>query len=271
MNRYLQLFRLGNAVMGILGVMIAAVMAVGTGISDHWTNLLTSAAIVFMFIAGGNSLNDYIDRDIDKTAHPERPVPSGRMRPEEARNAGVGLLVASVAVSALTFDPVCVAVVAVASALMFSYELFLKQRGFVGNLTIAVLTGMLFLMGGAVVGDVWANIVVASMACLVSIGREIAKDIEDMDSDEGRRTLPMVIGARASSALAAVFFISGPILSMLPMLEGTYGVLYYTVVAADIVFLYSAFIVFRSPRKAEKTAKIGMFAGLIAFLLGAVS
>ena len=79
MNKYLQLFRTGNAVMGIVGVTVASFMAAGTDMVDQWLNLLISAVVVFMFICGGNSLNDYIDFEIDKTAHPERPIPSGRM------------------------------------------------------------------------------------------------------------------------------------------------------------------------------------------------
>ena len=192
------------------------------------------------------------------------------MRPEEARNIGAILLILSVAVSFLTFDPVCIAIVAIACVLMFSYELFLKQRGFVGNVTIAVLTGMTFLLGGAVVGAAEANIVVAAMACLVSVGREIAKDIEDMDSDEGRHTLPMAVGTRASAVIACAFFIAGPLLSIAPMVWDSYGVLYYLVVLADIAFFYCAYIVFSDPHKAEKTAKIGMMLGLVAFLLGAL-
>lgn len=269
MNKYLQLFRLGNAVMGVLGVIIASFMAVGTGLPDHWRNMVVSAVVVFVFIGGGNSLNDYIDREIDKTAHPERPVPSGRLRPEQARNIGISMLALSVVVSLLTMDIICIAIVALAAVLMVSYEMFLKQRGFVGNLTIAVLTGMVFLLGSALVGVVSANLIVALMACLVSIGREIAKDIEDMDSDEGRKTLPMSIGVKPSASIACLFFILGPVLSVLPMIEHTYGVLYYTVVIADIMFVLSAVSVFRDPHRAEKTAKIGMMVGLVAFLLGA--
>lgn len=268
MNRYLQLFRLENAIMGVFGVLIASFMAVGTGLPDHWRNLVISAVIVFIFIGGGNALNDYIDCEIDKTAHPERPVPSSRLKPVQARNAGIAMLGLSVVASFLTMDVVCIAIVAIAAVLMVSYETFLKQRGFVGNLTIAVLTGMVFLLGSALVGDVMANMVVALMACLVSIGREIAKDIEDMDSDEGRKTLPMSIGVKASSIIACVFFILGPVLSILPMISQTYGPLYYTVIVADIVFVYCAASVFKDPHKAEKKAKLGMMIGLVAFLLG---
>ncbi len=269
MNKYLELFRTGNAVMGIVGVTVASFMAVGTGLVDQWQNLLISAVVVFMFICGGNGLNDYIDHEIDRTAHPERPIPSGRMTRNTARNVSVAMLVGAFIVSFLTRDVECIAVVAIAVVLMVAYEVALKQRGFVGNVTIAVLTGMMFILGGAIVGDWQANVIVAMMALLVSVGREIAKDVEDMESDKGARlTLPMRIGAGRASALACVFFVAGPVLSVQPMLASTYGPLYYLVVLADIVFLYCAVTVFKDPHKAQKMAKKAMLIALVAFILG---
>ena len=271
-NKYLQLFRTGNAVMavmGIVGVAVASFMAAGTDIADAWVNLLISAVVVFMFICGGNALNDYIDYEIDKTAHPERPIPSGRMTRKAALYAALVMLGGSVVVSFLTIDLECILIVVVASILMVAYEMALKQRGFVGNVTIAVLTGMMFLLGGAVVGDAADNVVVALMALLVSVGREVAKDIEDMESDEGDRlTLPMRIGPRKAAALACVFFVAGPVLSVAPMVWDSYGPLYYTVVVADAIFVYCAAIVFSSPHKAQKFAKLAMVVALVSFILG---
>lgn len=270
MNRFLKMFRLMNCVMGVIGVTVASFMAAGTGIMDEWPNLFVSAVVVFLFIAGGNSLNDSIDVEIDKTSHPDRPVPRGLITVQTARRTGFGLLALACAASVFTFHWEAVAVVLVADVLMVSYELFLKQRGFVGNVDIAVLTGMTFLMGGAVVGHPWDNAIVAMMACLVSIGREISKDIEDMEGDVGRHTLPMAIGSRGAAAVACVFFVLGPILSVYPMVADTYSVLYYVVVAADLLFLYAAAVVFKDPHKAQKTAKFGMLAGLVAFILGVI-
>ncbi|NLU46221.1 MAG: 4-hydroxybenzoate polyprenyltransferase, partial [Euryarchaeota archaeon] len=42
--------------------------------------------------------------------------------------------------------------VVAAMMMMIAYEVYLKQRGAIGNLAISILTGMLFLMGGAVTG-----------------------------------------------------------------------------------------------------------------------
>ncbi len=264
---YLQLFRTGNAVMGVIGVLVACFMAAGLNIADEYVNLIISAVVVFMFICGGNAINDYVDHEIDRTAHPERPIPSGRMKRENALYAGLIMLFGSVLVSLLTRDLECIIIVIVACVLMIAYETCLKQRGLIGNITIAVLTGMMFLLGGAVVGAAMDNIIVAAMASLVTVGREITKDIEDMNSDEGRVTLPMTIGVRNASFVASAFYIAGPILSIQPMIAGTYGVLYYTVIIADIMFVMCAVYVFKDPHKSQRLAKKAMFVALISFIL----
>ncbi|MCL2143044.1 MAG: UbiA family prenyltransferase [Methanomassiliicoccaceae archaeon] len=270
MNKYLRLFRPVNGLMGIFGVIAGALIASGLDIADHWPNIVIASFVVVWFIAGGNALNDYIDRDIDVISHPERPIPSGAMIPKNALYAAAAAFVISIVSSFLLWDFVSIAIVIIACLLMLSYELFLKQRGFVGNVTIALLTGMLFLLGGAVVLDITPVIIAAAMAILVSIGREIAKDIEDMGGDEGRNTLPMRIGVGNACAAASVFLIAGPVLSVWPMITEMFGPLYYLILAADAIFIYSSFIMFRDAHKAQKLCKYAMLAALAAFILGAV-
>jgi geranylgeranylglycerol-phosphate geranylgeranyltransferase len=269
-NRFLRLFRFGNGIMGILGVIIGAFIATGFDIGDHVLNLIISCVVVLAFMAGGNSINDYIDVDIDKTAHPERPLPRGEIAPRTALIIGVSGLVIACVLSIAMMSFIATAAVIIAAVLMVSYELLLKQRGFIGNVTIAVLTGMIFLFGGAVVNNIEGNIIIAAMAALVSIGREIAKDIQDMSSDEGRKTLPMMIGVKRASVIAAIFFILGPILSVWPLIDHMFGWLYCIVFVADALFIYSAFIIFRKADVSQKTAKYAMFIALIAFVLGVI-
>lgn len=270
MNRFLRLFRLGNGLMGILGVLIGAFIAVGFDLTDHVLNLIIASGVVFAFIIGGNSLNDYIDAEIDKTAHPDRPLPRGEISPITARNIGIAGLAAACVLSAAMLSVLTTATVIIAAVLMISYELLLKKRGFIGNLVIAVLTGMIFLFGGTVVDDLHANVVIAAMAALVSIGREIAKDVQDMESDEGRKTLPMVIGKKKAATVGAAFFILGPVLSTWPIIDDMFGWLYYTVLIADALFIYSAFIIFRKADASQKIAKYAMFIALIAFVSGVI-
>ena len=270
MNRYLRLFRFGNGLMGAVGVLIAAFIAGGYEAADHWPNLIAGVFVILSFVAGGNALNDYIDRDLDKTAHPDRPLPTGELQPATAKYCGVGGLVLAVLLSFL-ISWIVAAVVAAAAVLMVSYETLLKQRGFIGNLCIAVLTGMIFLFGGSLVEDFSRVWVLTLLAFLVSVGREIAKDIEDLAGDKGcRRTLPMTIGTRNAAVVSAVFFILGPVLSFLPLAQGIFNVFYCTVLVADAIFIYCAVLVFRNPHKAQKYAKLAMLAALVSFILGVI-
>jgi geranylgeranylglycerol-phosphate geranylgeranyltransferase len=269
-NKYLQLFRPVNGLMGVLGVLAGALIASGTDIADHWQNLAIASFVVIWFMAGGNALNDHIDRHIDIIAHPERPVPSGRITAKQALYASFVAFVISIVASFFLFDIVSIAMVAIACILMLSYELFLKKRGFIGNVAIAVLTGMLFLLGGAVVHNVDGVIIVSLMAMLVTVGREIAKDIEDMSGDEGRVTLPMRVGVKNACIIAAAVLIAGPVLSIWPILTHMFGTLYYLIVAADAIFIYSAVIIFSDAGKAQRLCKYAMLIALAAFMLGAV-
>lgn len=281
MYRYLRLFRFGNSILGIVGVIVGAFIASGLGILEYWVSIVISCSIVFVFMAGGNALNDYIDRDIDLIAHPDRPIPRGEISPSVAKNLGVIFMILAVAIGVISqiaswhmdflfWDSTSTAIVIIASLLMISYEVFLKQKGFVGNVTIAVLTGMLFLLGGAVCGNIGPVIPMAVMAVLVNIGREISKDIEDKDSDEGRITLPMKIGNRNASVIACISFLAGVLLSALPLINGSMNIFYSVVFAADAMFIYAAFIVFKSAHKAQKTAKLAMAFALLAFVIGVI-
>jgi len=269
-NKYLQLFRLGNGLMGILGVLTGALVAGGLDLVDSWLSIVIASFVVVWFIAGGNALNDYIDRDIDIVSHPERPIPSGEMTAKKALYAGAFAFVLAIAASFFLWDIVSIVIVLIACSLMLSYELFLKQRGFVGNVTIAVLTGMLFLLGGAVIGNIESVIAVSCMAILVSVGREIAKDIEDMEGDEGRNTLPMRVGAKKAAVVASMMLLSGTILSVWPLITGVFGPLYYIIFAACAIFIYSSFVIFKNPHIAQKLCKYAMLVALAAFILGAV-
>ncbi len=271
MNKYLRLFRLGNGLMGVLGILIGAFIATGFGITEHVPELVVTAVLVLVFIAGGNSLNDYVDRELDRTGHPERPLPMGEIPPRRALHLGVGGIAAACLLSLLIRDMTVTALVVAAAAMMIAYETGLKQRGAVGNLAISVLTGMLFLLGGAVVGNVEGVVIIGAMAMLVSIGREIAKDIEDMESDKGSRlTLPMSAGIRNSAVIGAAFFIAGPVLSVYPLIDCTFGPLYTIVLVADAMFIYCACLLFTDAHRSQRMAKQAMLIALAAFILGVV-
>jgi geranylgeranylglycerol-phosphate geranylgeranyltransferase len=268
----LGLFRLGNCAMAALGALLAAIVCVGVeGLEEYVLDVLASMAIVVLFTAAGNSLNDYFDRETDRIAHPRRPIPSGTVKPVQALWLSAGLFSAAQALS-FVVSLWSVTIVAASILVMVAYEKFLKAEGFAGNLAISWLTGALFLFGGAAVDRLDLAWILAALAFLATLGREIVKDIEDIEGDKGaRRTLPMRIGARNAGILASASFVIAVCLSPAPYLLDLLSWLYVpSVVVADGIFIYCALIHFGNPEKGQKMAKLAMLVALLAFLLGGV-
>lgn len=268
MNPYLQLFRLGNCVMGVLGVLLAALIGIRGAFLEHLPELGVASAVVFFFIAAGNSLNDYVDRGIDKKAHPERPLPSGKLAPRKVLYLSGFLFIISNLLS-LLLDLISFTIVISATVIMILYEGITKRKGLAGNLSISLLTGGLFLLGGAVVGAVERTLILALMAMLATLGREIIKDIEDLEADFDRSTLPKRIGVRNAGIVGSLALLCAVILSFVPYMTGDLGLAYLLpVFLADAIFIYCSIVHFGNPTRGQKLAKAGMMVALLAFLLG---
>jgi geranylgeranylglycerol-phosphate geranylgeranyltransferase len=271
-NRFAQLIRIGNCIMGVVGLLLAVLIATGTSLFDFWYDVLVGAVVVFSFVAAGNSLNDYLDRDVDKVAHPERPIPSGRISPKLALWIAVVGFAIAIGCSLLLRNLESIIIVLAAILVIVLYELKTKAMGLIGNLSIAFLTGGLFLLGGAIVGHLDRTIAMAAMAFLATLGREIVKDIQDMEGDFDRITLPKRIGRKRAGIVGSVAFLLAVALSFLPYLNGMFGLEYLAaVLVADAIFIYSSIVHFQNPKKGQTWAKYGMLVALIAFLIGGLT
>lgn len=269
---YLRLFRPGNCVMAALGALLSSVICAGVSeVSGFALKIALSMVVVVSFTAAGNSLNDYYDRETDKIAHPERPIPSRKVSPETARALAVILFCIGIVLS-IFVGLWSVSIVLVSIAIMAGYERFLKAEGIAGNLAISWLTGALFLFGGAAVGKLELAWILAALAFLATLGREIVKDIQDIEGDKGsRRTLPMRVGVKSAGYAGSMAFVAAVALSPLAYLQGLLSIWYVPVVAAaDGIFIYCALIHFGNPENGQKVAKLGMLVALLAFFLGGV-
>src|SRR5436309_8907512 len=206
------LFRLArpvNCLMSAVGVGIGGIAAVGSAAwGDLALPLLLAAAAAAAFTAGGNALNDIFDRGTDRINHPDRPLASGQLTLGIARAFAASAFVIA-AVLAAFINPLALLIVGLNVTLMVSYENWLKARGAAGNVVIAYLVGSLFLFAGVSVfrtapDPLIRTGILAALAFLATLGREIPKDIEDMRGDVDRRTLPQEIAEKPAGAIAAL-------------------------------------------------------------------
>ena len=275
MKAYVQLIRPLNCIMVAAAVFIGALIAKGLGVLEvHYLEVSIACSVAFLFTGAGNSLNDYYDRDIDRVNHPQRPIPSKKLSPLRAVWIAFVLFFISLCL-ALFINSVAFLIVVANLAVMLSYEIFFKVKGAAGNLTISWLTATAFLFGGAAVGGMEKTLVLGILAFLATLGREIAKDIEDIRGDTNRNTLPMKYGTKKAGVFASFFMALGVIISPIPIITGIFpgqGSMYYTPIigVADAIFIYSIVILLREKNKASTPIKGAMLIALFAFLAGGI-
>jgi len=209
MNPYIALTRPGNAILTALAVIAGAFIAKGPeGILDFQTEITICCISAMMLVGGGNALNDYNDRKSDKENHPERPIPNGKISAENALNFAQILLGLGLVILIFTLDnkmPFVIALLGVIT--LIAYENGLKAAGIAGNIAVGLMSGAVFLYAGMAVNDPGPTIWMFGLAVLATITREIVKDVQDLEGDKDRFTLPARIGIGTSLNLATLILL----------------------------------------------------------------
>lgn len=270
MNAYFEILRPGNAFMAVITILL--MMIIGETFS---ADTIVACAIVFIATGAGNSINDYFDYKIDAINRPERPIPSGRI---SLKNAGIYsmLLFALATILGFSIGIIPGFIVLSSSFLMIYYAQNLKKKCLIGNITISFLTGLSFVLGGVVLGEIIISIYLGIFAFLMTMAREIVKDMEDMEGDkkEGARTLPLVKGKLFSAHMAVFFIILASITSPLLYFMGIFNLLYLVVLLGSLwFFIKGAFSLLQdqsqdNTRSISRQIKKGMAITFLAFALG---
>ncbi len=272
MNPYIEILRVGNAVMALIAVVLMAIIG-----KTFSFDIVLGAISVFLATGAGNTINDYCDFEIDKINKPERPIPSGRIKLENALYYSLLLFIIATILGFLISVANGVTVI-ICSILMIVYAYDFKQRCLIGNVTVALLTGLTFVYGGLITTDVNLGIFLGFFAFLMTLSREIIKDTEDIEGDleENSRTLPIVYGPKNAVMLAVVLNIFTCLLSPVLYIYNIFSIVYLAIVlVADIIFIYSAVLALRNQEKenmhkVSRFMKIGMFIAFISFAVGSV-
>ena len=208
MNPYIALIRPGNAILTAIAVIAGAFIAAGPDIMDYQFDIIICCISAMMLVGGGNALNDYNDRESDKENHPNRPIPSGEINAGTALNYSHILLGSGLVILLFSIGNPLVFVIALVGVLtLIAYENGLKAAGITGNIAVGFMSGAVFLYAGMVVNNPGPTIWMFGLAFLATISREIVKDIQDLEGDRDRRTLPSRIGISYSLNIAILILL----------------------------------------------------------------
>ncbi|MDE3058316.1 MAG: geranylgeranylglycerol-phosphate geranylgeranyltransferase [Bacteroidota bacterium] len=274
---YIALIRPSNFIITLASVIVSCILAGATRAAV--AAVLAASLAASLIAAGGMVINDYFDVEIDRINKPKRPLPSGAV----SRRAAVRLWVILSLFGLLlnVFLPLTAAVIAIlAFVIIFYYSKVLKRTPLFGNLTVGVLTGLTFIYGGAVVGNINRAIMPAVFAFLINVGREIIKDMEDVKGDlqYNAATLPVRFGMRRSAVLATIFLSAVIASTVVPFVNREYGLTYFIIVNAGVNAVLVGVIASlwrnftaggeQNLRRLSSILKYDMLIGLIAIYLG---
>ncbi|MFL2493792.1 MAG: geranylgeranylglycerol-phosphate geranylgeranyltransferase [Candidatus Thalassarchaeum sp.] len=289
LGSWIILFRAGNSTTGVFGVFLGAMLALGGLPSgDLATICVLQAASVWSFMCSWNALNDYLDIEIDKVNRPSRPLPSGEISIDTARKGIVVMMAISIlsifAAMKMVMDirgdlqdwyPALIIWVA-ALFLLVNYEsagnysMRLKDRGLPGNLAISLSVGMVVLFGAAGVFEPFSERAwtIFFVAVLYNLSREIVKDIEDVEGDEGRHTYAMRVGSQKARAVAWVLLLITLLSILLPFGIGIFPELHLIAVIPAVVMLLMVKpkLMTGEDRAAQMLIKRSMYLALAALL-----
>ena len=238
-------------------------------LQDYRLYLLVFGTV--LITAAGYMINDYYDVKIDYVNRPHEVIVGKGIKRRVViflhsvlnfTAIGLGFL-ASPKIAVINFF---------AAFLLWIYSNQLKREPFIGNLTVAFLTGLsIYLVAFYYQKSELIVLTYAIFAFSLNLIREIIKDIEDRPGDRkhGCRTLPIVIGVRKTKQvifLIALGFVCSILIVMFkinsPIVFGYFGIL-------GLAFLWFMWRIYQADRKKHFT-QLSSFAKLL-MLVGTLS
>lgn len=282
LSGYLRLMRPMNCLMIGFAVIVGAALANPNVSSVFWPNLIYGFITGFMLTAASMAINDYYDREIDAVNEPNRPIPSGLIKPKEALVFAFILTLIGFAAAYLTNPTNFIFLITaiISWAVSITYVTVGKGTGLLGNFLVSLCVAIPFLYGSlAVTNWIESNVLIfASMAFLSNAGREITKGIADVKGDEMQnvKTLAVRFGEKTAAVVAASFYLSAVLLSPIPLLLNLVSLWFIPLVAVtDFGLAASSFMLLRdysreNARKVKKIVLLWFIVGLLAFFIGAL-
>ena len=287
------LFRFGNSLTGLIGVIFGSLLALDQiPRGDLASITILHGLSVWAFMCSWNALNDILDVEIDKLNQPNRPLPSGDISLNNAKFLTAilmcfslfclvyeGYISSSIEDGFENWAP-SILIWLLAIFLLTNYEsssnysLKLKDRGLPGNFAISLSVGMVILFGAAGVFEPTEPRVLSLFFIGISynLAREIVKDIEDMEGDEGRNTLAMRIGVEKARVLAWMILLLTMVSILAPFALEIFPASHLLLIIPGLmtIFLVKRKLAYAEDRNAQKLIKKSLQLTLLGFIVSSL-
>lgn len=254
-----------------------------------------------LIAAAGNIINDYFDVKADRINRPQRLIIGKHIKRRWAivSHWVINLIAFAMALYlSYIFSTFWYLFIHLLSInLLWYYSMQLKRTAVLGNITIAILTGLVpvlvgifywqqidwaqatiyypFNLSGAKDFPIYISIGLGLFGFFLNWSREIVKDIEDIDGDKAlkAKTLPIVLGVRKTKIIT-YFILATPIfLSFFYFLARKNEIIitasdFYPLILAGIAILLGFYFTIKAKlrndfKRAHLTIKLVMIIGLL--------
>jgi 4-hydroxybenzoate polyprenyltransferase len=269
---------------------------IAKGFTDLQFFLLVLGTV--LIAGGGYAINDYFDAKIDFINKPEKTLVGIKIKRRVAMATQIAFNILGIVIG------VYLSYIIKGYSLLFLfmmsilalglYSFYLKRRLFIGNFTIALLTGLIPLAAVFYETKIITqqnfetfieynfdlNIVLSyalgysMFAFLTNLAREIIKDIEDIkgDNELGRLTIPIVLGVKkAKIIITSILFFIIALLGFINLQQYQYKEIesfIYFVVFVQLPMFYLIYHLWKSdsPKDYSSTGNILKFIMLFGIL-----
>ncbi|MFI5421673.1 MAG: UbiA family prenyltransferase [Nitrososphaerales archaeon] len=270
-------------------VLVGFAVVVGIAITSNNYREIFSLTSLLGFLTGffissfSMVSNDIYDFEVDRVNQPDRPLPSGRIKLNQAKNFSLVLLVLGL-LAALGLGIANLAIAVLFALIGWYYNFKGKKSGLFGNSLVAASLAIPYIFGSIALGNYSINLayVLAITSFLAGMGREVLKGISDIQGDKLRnvRTVASSHGIGIAKKVTALFFVLAVLSSVLPIIFGLLGKalpLYLALILLpDAIFLYLAYraLVLKIPGETVRLKTFalgGMMLGLVGYLISGLA
>ena len=262
-----------NVFISFISIFIGALVSGSFKVNS---TLLFAGFTAALITAGANIINDIFDVDIDRINKPERPLPSGQISLKYARYLfyvlyGSGLIFAALC------GPLMFITALIIAFILFWYSAVLKRTILWGNLIVSIISGFTFIYGAMSVGNWHGGIMPAVLALFFHFGRELVKDMQDIEGDMAKNavTFSGKYGVGKAIVLTRLVFLTLIVITFIPYFLKIYNenYLFVVILGVDTLLIYVIYTLnennsFVQMGKISNLLKFDMLIGLLAIYIG---
>ncbi len=267
----LKMLRPGNMLIAVI-TLAAGFFISGLSLSEP--HFFLDAFALASAVGFANVHNDILDISADKINRPGRALASGKVSLRAARLLAGILLALPVLLGIFISFTHTLFFIALLAAL-YLYNAYLKHLPLIKNISVALLCISPLALAYLVGKKLNVLLPLAFFAFLLTLAREILKDLEDIDGDRvaGITTLPLVIGIKHTQKIVRALLVLSALILPLPVLVKIYPFSFLIFGLLSVIpFLVLGFSQNNQNefRAAQFQIKIAMFCGIFSLFLSFV-